>query len=167
MFKWFKRNKTEPVNSNAKMLHGHDLNDWSYLGTITLKYDSIEHPVFLFVSNTDLKKRSYVIKGYNAKTLKEHHNYVLKYLDPWVHGENEIYSYVDAPSNMLKQWMLDYFGVVWSYDTKWWVSNEQSKYHAAQKKEERARKETPPNVGSGGQKDPVVIQVNFGKKDEG
>lgn len=160
MFGWFKR---KPV-PKGEFLHGHDLSLWTYLGIVTLKYDSTEHPVFLFVSNTNLKKRSYIVKGPWADQVKKYHNYVLKYLDPWMHGENEIYSFMDQPSNALKQWMLDYHGHVWDHEIKWWVTNEQARYHAAQKKEERNRKENPPEVIANN--DPVVIQVNFGKKNE-
>lgn len=169
MFGWFKskkKTKTPDVKSGP-LLHDHDLDVWTYLGYTELKLDEVNHPVFMFCSKDSLKKRSYIIKGMNAELVKKYHSYVHKYLDPWVHGENEIYHYVSHPSNDLKQWMLDYYGVYWDKETSWWATNEQSKYHQAQFREKAKKKDTPPNQGSSGQKDPVVIQVDFGKKNEG
>lgn len=168
MFKWFKsKKKSKPSEvKSGPLLHGHDLDKWTYLGYTDLKLDDVVHPAFMFCSKDDLKKRSYTIKGFNADLVKKYHTYVHKYLDPWSHGENEIYHYVNHPSNHLKQWMYDYFGSVWDKETEWWKTTEQGKHHQAKVRQDRKKKDTPPNQGSGAQKDPIVIQVDFGKKNE-
>ncbi len=149
------------VKQESDMLHGHDLNKWHYLGYVELKLDSTEYPTFLFANKNDLNKRSYKITNDTHGYCRKNHSYVTKYLDTWTKGEYELYTLVRcSPSRWLKEYMLATYKCEWDSKTNWWKSTDSAKYTAAQKKQTK----TPPKEDA--QKDPVVIQVEFGKKNE-
>lgn len=157
----------EPV-----ILHGHDLNKWNYLGYTRCQYVNengkitSEYPIFLFVSKNDMKRRSYYM---NSEYAEKNHTFVSKFVKPWAAGEGEIYQLIcnegNMPGDFLKEYMLEHFSSEWDTETNWWGSSDNAKYTAANNKQKRERdNKTPPNQDSGGKKDPVVIQVDFGKQ---
>lgn len=157
-----KKSSTQTPKVEKKILHNHNLDKWHYLGFLELKLDESVYPVFLFVDKNDHSKRSYTITGVYPDLARKYHPYVTKYIDPWTTGEYELYTFSKSPSKWLKEYMLEKFSSVWDNKTEWWVSNDNAKYQSAQKKQ--TSKKTPPNQGSGAKKDPVVVQVDFGKK---
>lgn len=160
-----RKRKTTPVVNTTRpdMLHGHDLNKWHYLGFVELTLNETEYPTFLFVNKDNYSKRSYTIGGSNPERCRKYHSYVSKHLEPWSKGEYELYTLCNSPSRWLQEFMLDKFTCEWDKETQWWKSTNAAKYKSAQNKQ---TKKTPPNKGSGGQKDPVIIKVDFGKKDD-
>lgn len=158
--------KKKPIAAPTKpdMLHGHDLNKWIYLGFVELSLNEDKYPVFLFADRQDHSRRSYTITGANPDWCRKYHSYVTKYLEPWTKGEFNVYTLCKDPSRWLQEYMLEHYSCEWDAKTVWWKSSDASKYKSAQTKQNKDK--SPPNQGSGAQKDPVVIQVEFGKKHE-
>lgn len=146
------------------VLHGHDLSKWDYLGYTRCTYvdengaTTGEHPIFLFSSKKDMKRRSYHITSEYVAT---NHSYVNKTVKPWAAGEGDIYNIIagegNKPSDFLKEYMLDTFGAEWSNDTKWWRTNDKAKYNSAQNKQKRERKKETVTEDN-------VVTVEFGKQ---
>lgn len=149
------------------ILHGHDLSKWHYLGHSNCRYVNDDgslltsYPIFLFVSKTDEKRRSYYC-SIAAKT----HNFVETYVNTWAAGEGEVYTRIQGeqnyPSDYLKEYMLDRFGAVWDNDTYWWDTNDKAKYDSAKNKQKRKQKteEDKPAV----KVENNVVTVEFGKQ---
>lgn len=146
------------------ILHGHDLSKWHYLGNSMCSYTNdkkekiVTYPIFLFVSKTDEKRRSFYCAD-GAKT----HRFVEMYIKPWAAGEGEVYVRIQGednyPSDYLKAYMLDKFGAEWDSETNWWGSSDNAKYTSANNKQKRERKpktETTPESN--------VVTVEFGKQ---
>lgn len=164
MFKWFKnkKNKQDVISKDSEvLLHGHSLNEWMYLGYTTITLNEYECCIFMFVSLSDIKKRSYTLKSYNLDKFKKYHSFIPKFVEPWAAGDGEIWRLVTSPSSDFRNWMLDHYGVFWNFDKKWWDTNEQTKYHSAKKKEELKKTSTSNSVSEDN-----IIQVNFEKKNE-
>ena len=169
----FKKTRAPNAESADKvMLHGHNLDQWNYLGYTRCTYVDEkgditgEYPIFLFASKKDIKRRSYHITSEYAE---KNHPYMNKHVKPWAAGEGEVYRLIggegNEPGDFLKQYMLDRFGVEWDSTKNHWVSSENAKYQSEQRKQQSKRKD-PPNQGSGAAKDPVVIAVDFTKKEK-
>lgn len=165
-----KKLNQEPTPNNndddVVMLHGHNLAKWDYLGYSRCQYVgengniTSEHPIFLFVSKKDMKRRSYhITNDYVAKN----HSYVNKYVKPWAAGEGEIYHIIsgegNSPSDFLREYMLEHFSSVWDKETKWWGTNDKAKYTSVQNKQKRQNK---PKVKT--ETEDNVVTVEFGKQ---
>ena len=154
---------TEP--EDKVVLHGHDLAKWDYLGYTRCSYvdengkTTSEYPIFLFVSKTDIKRRSYHITSEYAE---KNHIFMNRNVKPWAAGEGEVYQLISGdgnyPSDFLKQHMLDTYSAEWDSSTKWWGSSDKAKYIAANNKQkrERKKKEADPETN--------VVTVDFGKQ---
>lgn len=177
MFWLFTKNKKrkldtpEVYTSDKVVLHGHDLSKWNYLGVTECSYVgengkiTSSYPIFFFVDKKNEKKRSFYVAT-DLEYVKNNHTYITKYVKPWAAGESEIWRLIankrSEPSDYLREYMADKFGTVWDVSTHRWVPSNDAKYTAAKKKQTSTKK--PPNQGSGGKKDPVVVQVDFRKK---
>lgn len=175
MLGWLKRkSKTEKVQAlpepaDKVILHGHDLSKWNYLGytechfidenkTVTGRY-----PIFLFVDKNNEKRRSYFLSAANPEYVETRHTYVSKSLKPWAAGEGNIYQLINteqgAPSDYLREYMLERFNAEWDPDTHWWGTSDKAKYTSAQNKQKREKKpKTETESGSN------VVTVEFGKQ---
>jgi len=152
------------------ILHGHDLSKWNYLGYTRCTYvneegkTTGEHPIFLFVSKNNEKRRSYHIAGDVGGYVERTHPYILKSVMPWAAGEGEIYQHINSagnyPSDYLKEYMLDRFGAEWDTETNWWSTNDKAKYNSAQNKQKRERKTTTVKTEPTGN----IVTVDFGKQ---
>lgn len=172
MFSWFKKKSKikdqlvviEPEPEYRVMLHGHNLAKWNYLGYTRCSYLNekreivSEHPIFLFVSKKDMKRRSYYI---SSEYVDKNHAFMNKTVKPWAAGEGEIYHLINGtenkPSDFLKEYMLNEYGAEWNSGTNWWDTSDAAKYTAANNKQKRERKiETEPESN--------VVTVDFGKQ---
>ena len=144
------------------ILHGHDLSKWHYLGNSSCHYTDkgkkiSTYPIFLFVSKTNDKRRSFYISP-AAKT----HSFVERFIQPWAAGEGEVYVRIQGednyPSDYLKAYMLDRFSAEWDDEAHWWGSSDKAKYNSANNKQKRERKSKPKTETENN-----VVTVEFGK----
>lgn len=144
-----------------RILHGHDLDDWHYLGFVTLELNEVKHPTFLFVSKDDFSVRSYEITGPHVRIVEERHQYVSANLEPWRIGEKDIYTYVRTqPSDWLCNYMLDTFGVEWNEEDLWWTSTESAKHKRSVRKQQKEQETKTVEVSD----DNKVVSVDFSNK---
>ena len=157
--------KLPDPDDEVVMLHGHDLSKWNYLGYTRCSYvdengkTTGEYPIFLFVSKKDMKRRSYYVA---SEYVEKNHAYMNKTVKPWAAGEGEVYHIISGkenkPSDFLKEYMLDTFGVEWDTDTHWWDTNDKAKYTSANNKQKRERKKKETVTEDN------VVTVEFGKQ---
>lgn len=145
------------------ILHGHDLSKWHYLGQSSCHYMDENgkristHPIFLFVSKNNEKRRSFHV-GAGGKD----HIFVERYIKPWAAGEGEMYYRIQGdgniPSDYLKAYMLERYRAEWDNETNWWGTSDKAKYASAKNKQKREQKpkETKPESN--------VVTVDFGKQ---
>lgn len=149
----------------ANTLFGYDLDKWHFLGTKDLKWNdtAVITPVFFFVSKDDphLEKRGIYVAGPHAKTVYDRHSWFLKYILPWSIGEGYIWTYIDKPSDFLKDYMLSEYQHEWSIEKNWWATSEQVQYDSAKAKQTREKKTK--NKTSVIKEDSNIITVEFGK----
>lgn len=170
-FTLFGRRKPEAVEPTkpyvpeippSKFLHGHNMDEWIYLGHVILEMDSIKHPTFLFCRKDDINVRSYTITGADIERVKRYHQYVSCALEPWRFGESDLYKYVlKNPSKWLQDYMMEKYTSVWNYEENWWVkANEAQKYKGAVKSQKKKENNKESKAS-----EPVnnVITVNFKK----
>jgi hypothetical protein len=174
---WFNRPRntveTPKIEPKPKvMLHGHDLEKWNYLGYTTCSYVSdsrnitSSYPIFFFVDKNDLKRRSYFVSGDSSGYVERTHTYINRMVKPWAAGEGSIYGVVHnskgeaAPSDFLKEYMLEHYKATWNSEACWWDVTDQAKYSAATKKQSKKTAESP-NVKS---EDGNVVTLEFGKQ---
>ena len=158
-------NKLPDPDNEVVMLHGHDLAKWNYLGYTRCSYvdengkTTSEYPIFLFVSKTDIKKRSYHITNEYAE---KNHIFMNRNVKPWAAGEGEVYQLIsgdgNSPSDFLKQHMLDTYSSEWDTSTKWWGTSDKAKYNSAQNKQKREQKKKETITEDN------VVTVEFGKQ---
>ena len=158
-------NKIPDPDDEGVMLHGHDLSKWNYLGYTRCSYvdengkTTGEYPIFLFVSKKDMKRRSYYVA---SEYVEKNHAYMNKTVKPWAAGEGEVYHIISGkenkPSDFLKEYILDTFGVEWDTDTHWWDANDKAKYTSANNKQKRERKKKETVTEDN------VVTVEFGKQ---
>ncbi len=149
-----------PSPKTSRILHGHDLDDWHYLGYVTLELNDVKHPTFLFVSKDDFSVRSYEVTGPNASYVEDRHQYVTANLEPWRFGEKDIYTYVRTdPSDWLCDFMLDTYGVEWDSEDMWWKSTDSAKHKRSVRKQEKEQETPVVEVSS----DNKVVEVDFSK----
>lgn len=158
-------NKLPDPDDEVVMLHGHDLSKWNYLGYTRCTYidengnTTGEYPIFLFASKKDMKRRSYHV---SSEHVEKTHSYMNRNVKPWAAGEGEIYQLIsgdgNSPSDFLKQHMLDTFGAEWDTSTRWWGTNDKTKYTSANNKQKRERKKKETVTEDN------VVTVEFGKQ---
>ena len=158
-------NKLPDPDNEVVMLHGHDLAKWNYLGYTRCSYvdengkTTSEYPIFLFVSKTDIKKRSYHITNEYAE---KNHIFMNRNVKPWAAGEGEVYQLIsgdgNSPSDFLKQHMLDTYSSEWDTSTKWQGTSDKAKYNSAQNKQKREQKKKETVTEDN------VVTVDFGKQ---
>lgn len=128
MFGWFKKKPVEVDNEenlymNERMLYGHNMKFWHYLGRSRITIDYKDGPyigyVFFFVDKEDETIRSYAIS--DEMMFRNH---------PWIYGEAKVWKAAefslwhpinDNPSDYLREYMKKNHNVIWNHDKKWWA----------------------------------------------
>lgn len=155
---WFRKNRknNEPTKNH---FHGVDLNVWDYLGSTTIKWDSIPVDVYFFNTKGTGEERKYVLAGGHRTLLKEileFHSFVYHTCELWRIGEHKLCAVINSPSETLKKLTFERYGWVWNKGKNWWVhASENDKY------EYEVSKKTPKAIVT----DNNIIKVDFKEKE--
>lgn len=163
---WPFKKKGSTPKKQKNMMHGHDLDEWHYLGYTVMIWGSQKCAAFLFCKKDDYDVRSYKLESKADDTIIKYHPYISRTLIPWTKGEWEIYS-LQGKNSYVSKWLqsyiLDTFKSVWDPDTGWWVSTDASKYASASTKQKTEKKKT---VDKNSETTDNVVKVDFTKGNE-